>query len=113
MYSVHPPFGPKLSGKKTFRFHFLIQLFIYLYLETKPISYSWVLFCIRILLLLSRVTLLMYKINKRIKNIYIDIELVLPTYNVHSYFSLNNLGEKLHIILGKIRYVHLWLWSVY
>ena len=34
MYNVHPCFWPKLSGEKIFHFNFLIQLFIYLYLET-------------------------------------------------------------------------------
>ena len=32
--SVHPGFWPKLSGKKIFHFNFLIELFIYLYLDT-------------------------------------------------------------------------------
>ena len=41
--------------------NFLIQFFIYLYLETNPLSYSRVLFCIQISLLLSKVTLLMHK----------------------------------------------------
>ena len=36
----------------------------------------------------------MISINERIKNIYIDAELVLPMYNVHPYFSLKNLGKK-------------------
>ena len=39
--------------------------------------------------------------NKRIKNIYKDMELVLSKYNVHPYFSLKNLGKKVHIIQGK------------
>ena len=30
-------FGPNFQGKKISRFNFLIQLFIYLYLETKTI----------------------------------------------------------------------------
>ena len=38
------------------------------------------------------------EIFKRIKNIYIDTELVLPMYNAHPYFSLKNLGKKVHII---------------
>ena len=29
------------------------------------------------------------------------MELVLPRYNVHPYFSLKNLGKKVHIIHGK------------
>ena len=29
-----------------------------------------------------------------IKNIYIDMELVLPMYNAHLYFPLKNLGKK-------------------
>ena len=33
-------------------------------------------------------------INKRIKDIYTDTELVLPMYNMHPYFSLKNLGKK-------------------
>ena len=37
-------------------------------------------------------------INKRIKNFYIDTELVLPMYNTHPYFSLKNLGKKVHVI---------------
>ena len=41
MYSVHPSFWPKLSGKKTFYFLDIyiyknIYLSIYLFLETKP-----------------------------------------------------------------------------
>ena len=43
--------------------------------------------------------------NKRIKNIYIDTELALPMYNVHPFFSLKNLGKKVHIINGKIWYL--------
>ena len=35
-------------------------------------------------------------------NIYIDMELVLPMYNVYPYFSLKNLGKNVHIIPGKI-----------
>ena len=42
-------------------------------------------------------------LNKRIKNIYIDTELVVPMYNAHPYFSLKNLGKKVHIIHGKIQ----------
>ena len=37
VYNAHPCFWPKLSGKKIFQFNFLIQLFIYLCLETKLI----------------------------------------------------------------------------
>ena len=37
VYNVHTRFWLKLSGKKNFCFNFLIQLFIYLYLETKLI----------------------------------------------------------------------------
>ena len=37
MYTAHPHFWPELSGEKTFHFNFYIQLFIYLYLETKPV----------------------------------------------------------------------------
>ena len=36
VYNAHPHSWPKLSGKKIFFFYFLIQLFIYVYLETKP-----------------------------------------------------------------------------
>ena len=32
------------------------------------------------------------------------MELVLLMYNVHPYFSLKNLGKKVHIIHGKIQY---------
>ena len=35
MCNAHPRFWPKLSWKKIAHFDFLIQLFIYLYLETK------------------------------------------------------------------------------
>ena len=37
VYNAHPRVWPKLSGEKSFILIFLIQLFIYLYLETKPI----------------------------------------------------------------------------
>ena len=37
-------------------------------------------------------------INKRIKNIYKDTELVLPMYNMHPYFSLQISGKKVHHI---------------
>ena len=41
--------------------------------------------------------------NKRIKTIYKDTELVLPTYNAHLCFSLKNLGKRVvHSIHGKI-----------
>ena len=40
----------------------------------------------------------MYKQNKRIKNIYIGMELVLPMCNVRPSFSPKNLGKKAHII---------------
>ena len=33
-------------------------------------------------------------INKKIRNTYMDMKLVLPMYNVHPYFSLKNLGKK-------------------
>ena len=35
-------------------------------------------------------------INKRIKNNFIDMELVLPMYNEHPYFSFKNLGKSAH-----------------
>ena len=34
---------------------------------------------------------------------YIDMELALPMYNAHPYFSLKNLGKKVLIIHGKIQ----------
>ena len=34
------------------------------------------------------------------------MELILSMYNVHSYFSLKNLGKKVHVIHGKIRYIN-------
>ena len=34
-----------------------------------------------------------------------DMELVLPMHNMHPYFSLKNLGKKVHIRCGKIRYI--------
>ena len=40
MYNGHPIFWPKLSGKKIFHFNFVIQLFICLYFETKPIIFQ-------------------------------------------------------------------------
>ena len=59
---------------------------------------------IRISLLLFRVILLTcMSRNERIENIYIDLELVPPMYNVHPYFSLKNLGKKVCIIHGKIQ----------
>ena len=54
-------------------------------------------------LLPSRVTLLIHKHNKGIKNIAIDTELVLSMYNVHPYFSLKNLGKNVHMKHGKIQ----------
>ena len=35
------------------------------------------------------------------------MELILPMYNAHPYFSLKNLGKKVHIIHGKIQYIFL------
>ena len=78
-----------------FHFNFLVQFFIYIQKQNR-LLYSKVLFayghhfcflelyfhCIRI------------SLNKRIKNIYIDTELILPMYNVLPYFSLKNLGKK-------------------
>ena len=43
-------------------------------------------------------------ISKRMKNIYTNTKLVLPMYNVHPYFSLKNLNQKVCIIHGKILY---------
>ena len=58
-------FGPSFQDKKIFCFNFLIQFFVYLYLDTCFLYYkgilAYVLFCIWILLLLSRVILLMRK----------------------------------------------------
>ena len=34
-----------------------------------------------------------------------DCVIFIPMYNVHPYFSLKNLGKKVHIIHGKIRYL--------
>ena len=34
------------------------------------------------------------------------MEVVLPVYNAHSYFSLKNLGKNVCIIHGKIWYIH-------
>ena len=33
------------------------------------------------------------------------MELVLPIHNVHPYFSLKNVGKKLHITHGEIQYL--------
>ena len=35
--TAHPCFWPKISGKKNRSLYALIQFFLYLYLETKPI----------------------------------------------------------------------------
>ena len=43
MNNAHPGFWPKVSGKKTFRFNFLIQLCIYLYLDTCSLYYKEIL----------------------------------------------------------------------
>ena len=59
------------------------------------------LFCIRVLLFLE--FYLCISINKRIKNIYVAMELVLPMYNAHPYILLKNLGRKVHIIHDKIQ----------
>ena len=48
-------------------------------------------------------------INKRIKNTYIDTELVLPMYNVHLYFSLKNLGKKCALYMAKYEYYISWM----
>ena len=42
----------------------------------------------------------MYK-NKRIKNIYIDTELVLPIHNTYPYFYLKILGKKHALHMAK------------
>ena len=47
--------------KNTFRFSFLIQLFIYLYLETKLIIVFQGIILFKVSLLLSRVTLVMHE----------------------------------------------------
>ena len=43
VYDVHPHCGSKLSGKKIFWFNFLIQLFIYLKLDTSFLYYKGIL----------------------------------------------------------------------
>ena len=40
--------------------------------------------------------------TKQIKNIYIDMELVLHMYNAHPYLSLKNLGKNVCILHGKM-----------
>lgn len=40
--------------------------------------------------------------NRRIKNIFIDMEVVVLMYNEHPYFLLANLGQEVHIIYNKI-----------
>ena len=46
----------------------------------------------------------MHKHKERIKNIYIDTELVLPMYNEHPYFFLKNLGKKEKYTLYTAKY---------
>ena len=43
MYDVHLCIWPKLSGRKIFRFNLLIQLCIYLYLDTCFLYYKGIL----------------------------------------------------------------------
>ena len=43
----------------------------------------------------------MHKHKKRMKNIYIDTELLLPMYNAHSYFSLKIVGKKCALYMAK------------
>ena len=39
--------------------------------------------------------------NKKIKNISVDMELVLSMYNAHPYFSLKNLGKRCTLYMAK------------
>ena len=101
VYNAHPTFLAQALRERIFQFlNSIIYLFIifrnktnyhipgyyfvyrnyYCFLE---LHFSWI------------------SINKRIKNIYIDTELVLPMYNAHPYFSLKNLGKKVHLIYNK------------
>ena len=99
MYTVHPSFWPKLSGKKSFVAIFKVNyLFIYIEKQNR-LLYSRVLFCITISLLLSGVTFKKkhISINRRIKNI--DTEWVLPTL-----ISPQKVGQKVCIKHGEIQF---------
>ena len=61
VYNAHLCVWTRLSEKNTFRFSFLIQLFIYLYLETKLIIVFQGIILFKVSLLLSRVTLVMHE----------------------------------------------------
>ena len=81
----------------------LIQNLIYLYLETKLIIvFQDIILHTDIIVCFLELHFQCISISKRIKNIYIDIELVLPMYNVHPYFFLKNLDRKVCIIHSKI-----------
>ena len=91
MYGAHTRFWPKFSGKKIFCFNFLIQLFIYLYLDTCFL-------CNKGILAFIFEHILWYKKfyvtnNSKTQERY-KVFQVLPMYNVHSYFSFKNLGKK-------------------
>ena len=90
MYNVHPRFRPKHSGKKS---AVLIVYFNYLYLETKLI--------IVFQGIILHMDIIEISINKRIKNIYIDTDLVLPIYNAHPYFPPQNLSKKCLLYMTK------------
>ena len=104
MHNVHPHFWLKLSGKKPFTliFNSIIYLFIFRNKTNYHISEYYFAYSYHYGFLESYFECI--SINKRIKNIYIDTELVLPMYNVHTYLSLKNLSNKVHIICGKIQY---------
>ena len=89
VYNVHPHFWTKLSGKKSFHFNFLIQLFIYIQILAFCIIKDFYHLISNILWYKKFCVTNNYKTQEPIK-----VFQVLPMYNVQPYFSLKNMGKK-------------------
>ena len=82
MYNVYPAFSPKLSGEKISRFNFLIQFLNFFIFRNKTddrIPGYYFAYGYRYCFL--ELYFKCISINKRIENVYIDTESVLPMYN--------------------------------
>ena len=91
MYDAHPHFLAHTFRKKIFHFNFLIHFFI-IYKTNYRIPGHHFAYGYRYCF--QELHFKLISINKRIKNIYAVMELVLPLYNVHPYFTLQHLGPK-------------------
>ena len=92
--------------KKTF--NFLIQSFIYLYLDTCFLYYKGILAFIFEHIMVQEILC-----NKSLQNTNrYKVSQVLSMYDVFPCFSLKNLGKKAHILHDKIQYFKIYMENI-